>query len=157
MNYFPLQKIISGGQTGVDRAALDFAQETGIPHGGFCPRGRRAEDGPIDSKYQLEETESADYAVRTEANVLSADGTLVLYRLRPDGGTRLTLQLCRESKIPVFEIDLMGAINPAVKERFRQWLTNNRIRILNVAGNRESQGPIYTRTKEALAVLLTEI
>jgi hypothetical protein len=78
----PPSKIISGGQTGVDRAALDAAIELGIPHGGHCPRGRRAEDGRIPDRYQLTETDSAQYRVRTERNVLDADATLILCRGR---------------------------------------------------------------------------
>jgi predicted Rossmann-fold nucleotide-binding protein len=70
-------KIISGGQTGADRAALDFAIKHGMPHGGWCPQGRIAEDGPIDAKYQLHETPSADYVQRTEWNVRDSDGTVI--------------------------------------------------------------------------------
>ncbi len=156
MTYKTLQKIISGGQTGVDRAALDFALNAGIPHGGFCPMGRLAEDGPLDSKYQLTELQTDDYSVRTEANVLSADGTLVLYRLRPDRGTGLTLQLCREKRVPVFEIDLMGRTEAVMRDRFRQWLDQNAINTLNIAGNRESRGPVYTKAMQVLELLLAE-
>lgn len=81
-----LLKIISGGQTGVDRAALDVALELGLPCGGWCPRGRRAEDGVIAERYPLTETRSARYAVRTVRNVRAADGTLVLTRGQPSGG-----------------------------------------------------------------------
>ena len=73
-----VQKIISGGQTGVDRAALDLALEFGIPCGGWCPRGRRAEDGPINTRYPLTETSSTDYGVKTKRNVKESDGTLIL-------------------------------------------------------------------------------
>lgn len=157
MTYKPLQKIISGGQTGVDRAALDFALSAGISHGGFCPRGRLAEDGPLDPKYLLTETKSDDYSVRTAANVLSADGTLVLYRQSPDRGTRLTLQLCRENQVPVFEIDLMGRTTSGVRNKFWQWLDQHGINILNVAGNRESSGPVYKKARQALELLLPEL
>lgn len=72
-----MEKIVSGGQTGVDRAGLDFAIALGIPHGGWCPKGRKAEDGPIDNRYQLQETPRADYLQRTEWNVRDNDGTVI--------------------------------------------------------------------------------
>ena len=90
----PLKKIISGGQTGVDRAALDIAIELGIPHGGFCPVGRRAEDGMISPKYNLIENDSIKYAGRTIENVLSSDGTLLLYKSLISNGTALTKEHC---------------------------------------------------------------
>ena len=80
-------RIVSGGQTGVDRAALDAALELGIAHGGWCPRGRLAEDGPIADRYGLRETASSDYAVRTEQNVVDSDATLILHRGPLTGGT----------------------------------------------------------------------
>ena len=83
-----LKKIVSGGQTGVDRAALDFAIRRGIPHGGYCPKGRRSESGRIAAKYRLTECASADYAMRTALNVAYSDGTLILTRGRPEGSRR---------------------------------------------------------------------
>ena len=91
-------KIISGGQTGVDRAALDVAVELEIPHGGWCPKGRLAEDGRIPDSYKLRETTSREYAVRTEQNVLDSDGTLILYRESISGGTELTLRLAEKHR-----------------------------------------------------------
>ena len=89
----PIKKVISGGQSGVDRAALDVAIELGIPHGGWCPAGRRSEDGTIAPIYQLQETNSRNYAKRTEKNVLDSCGTLILYRHAISGGTALTQRL----------------------------------------------------------------
>ncbi|MCZ6552322.1 MAG: hypothetical protein O7A67_00850, partial [SAR324 cluster bacterium] len=89
----PLQRIVSGGQSGVDRAALDAALATGLPCGGWCPRGRRAEDGPIHERYHLLETPSRRYAQRTEWNVRDSDGTLLLTRREPSRGTALTRRL----------------------------------------------------------------
>ena len=145
-------RIISGGQTGVDRAALDAALELGLPAGGWCPRGRRAEDGPIDPRYPLKETHSPYYPVRTEKNVLEADGTLILTRGKPRGGTALTLKLARFNKRPFLVMDLN---NGADKEALWQWGKRNRIAVLNVAGPREGEAPgIYGQAfgflKEAL-------
>lgn len=93
-----ITKIISGGQTGVDRAALDADAACGIAGGGFCPKGRRAEDGPIPPHYPLTELASADYPTRTRRNVHAADATLVLTRGRLRGGTLYTVQVARHAR-----------------------------------------------------------
>jgi hypothetical protein len=134
----PIQQIVSGGQTGVDRAALDVAIAVGLPHGGWCPRGRVAEDGPIPSDYQLRETESADYPVRTEQNILDSDGTLILYCGRLFGGTELTRRLARKHGKPYMLVDLEKDTRPADAVG---WMRENSIRVLNVAGPRESSFP----------------
>jgi Circularly permutated YpsA SLOG family len=133
-----MRKVVSGGQTGVDRAALDAALGLGLACGGFCPRGRRAEDGPIDERYPLMETPSDDYAERTEWNVRDSDGTLVLTRGNPSGGTALTIELARRIGRPFLVVDLTGDPDPAAALR---WLAEARIGVLNVAGPRESQRP----------------
>ncbi len=89
----PLARIVSGGQTGVDRAALDVAIARRLPHGGWCPRGRRAEDGAVPARYALREHASPDYAARTERNVVDSDATLVLAIGSPTNGTALTVRL----------------------------------------------------------------
>jgi hypothetical protein len=119
----------------VDRAALDAAIELGIEHGGWCPRGRIAEDGAIPSDYRLREADSADYPIRTELNVGDSDGTLILFRGRLFGGTELTRRLAIKCGKPYFLVDLNGVPDPAV---VRQWLAENAVRVLNVAGPRES-------------------
>jgi hypothetical protein len=140
-----LTRILSGGQTGVDRAALDAAMELGIPHGGWCPRGRLAEDGCIPQNYRLKETLSPDYSVRTRLNVRDADGTLILYREPLEGGTSLTWQIAVELEKPVLLVE-MGF--PPVFEAFHRWLLENAIHTLNIAGPRESQRPgIYHEAK----------
>jgi len=131
-------KIVSGGQTGVDRAALDVALELGLPAGGWCPRGRRAEDGPIDSRYPLTETPWDGYPQRTEWNVRDSDGTLILTRGRPDRGTALTVELARGYGRPHLVIDLA---EPLGAERVRAWAGEHQVRVLNVAGPRESSRP----------------
>jgi Circularly permutated YpsA SLOG family len=138
-----LEKIISGGQTGVDRAALDAALELGISCGGWCPKGRRAEDGIIPLKYPLEETSSPDYPQRTEFNIQDSNGTLILTWGPPLGGTLLTLKLARKHRKPYQLMDLAEAIDAL---SVREWISKNEITVLNVAGPRESEAPgIYAR------------
>jgi predicted Rossmann-fold nucleotide-binding protein len=147
-----LKKIISGGQTGVDRAALDAALESGISCGGWCPKGRRAEDGVIPLNYAMEETSSSDYPQRTEFNVQDADGTLILAWGPPLGGTLLTLRLARKHRKPCRIIDLSAAIDAPSS---REWIIKNEIETLNVAGPRESEAPgIYTRALNLLREVL---
>ncbi len=112
--------------------------ELGIPHGGWCPRGRLAEDGTIPSKYRLVETESSEYRVRTERNVADSDATLILHRGPMSGGTDLTLRLASRYGKPRLTVDLDHPLSP---EEIRGWLKRNRVRTLNVAGPRESQSP----------------
>ncbi len=131
-------KIVSGGQTGVDRAALDAAIALGIAHGGWCPRGRLAEDGRIADRYKLTETESAEYPVRTWQNVLDSDATLILCHGRPQGGTELTRRLAQRRKRPHLVVD---PNDPSSAQEVRQWLSAGQFEILNVAGPRESQSP----------------
>lgn len=138
-----LQKVVSGGQTGVDRGALDAAITANVPHGGWCPRGRRAEDGSIPDEYALTPTGSSDYTVRTERNVLDSEGTLILCRGSLSGGTKLTRELAESNERPVHVVDLEKvAGNPdAAAEKVIRWLWGHEISILNVAGPRESQQP----------------
>jgi hypothetical protein len=133
-----IERIVSGGQTGVDRAALDTALALGFPCGGWCPRGRLAEDGPIDSRYPLRETPSADYPQRTEWNVRDSDGTLILTRGRPSGGTAFTIALARRLRRPLLVLDLERGPDPAKVPR---WVEEKEVAVLNVAGPRESQQP----------------
>lgn len=150
-----IKKIISGGQTGVDRAALDAAIQRNIPHGGWCPMGRRAEDGTIDTRYQLLETTSHDYSQRTEYNVTDADGTLILNMGSLEGGTAFTMRVAQSISKPCLILDLHGPVDTTVAHA---WLTGNNIQILNVAGPRESRYPgIYARAKTALELILTFI
>jgi hypothetical protein len=136
------RKIVSGGQTGADRGALDAAIELDIEHGGFCPAGRRAEDGRIPDEYRLTETASADYAERTEKNVVDSDGTLLVTRGRATGGSALTARLNGRHHRPLLHIDLERSGDLASRaEAIREWLDSHRIQILNVAGPRESSSP----------------
>ncbi|HKI37880.1 MAG TPA: putative molybdenum carrier protein [Gemmataceae bacterium] len=131
-------RIISGGQTGVDRAALDVALDLGLTCGGWCPRGRRAEDGPIDHRYPLKETPWDGYPQRTEWNVRDADGTLILTRGTPDRGTALTVEVAKRYGRAYLVIDLGKPSDP---EEVRTWARAQRVGVLNVAGPRESSCP----------------
>lgn len=130
-----ISKIISGGQTGADRAALDIAIKFNIPHGGYCPKGRKAEDGVIDGKYQLIETESAEYETRTEMNVIHSDGTLVLCRDTPMGGTLFTIEMAKKHEKPYF----LACVNSESIDDIISWIKTNNIKELNIAGPRASQ------------------
>ncbi len=134
-------KIISGAQTGVDRAALDFAIRYGFEHGGWCPRGRLAEDGVIPPIYQLRETGSAEYDERTEKNVLDSDATLIVTREKVlSSGTAFTKELAAQHRRPIIIIgEPQGVAQGAVA--LSKFLKQNKVRTLNVAGPRESQAP----------------
>lgn len=137
-NALGLTKIVTGGQTGVDRGALDAAIACNVPHGGWCPKNRLAEDGKIAAHYQLTEMESRDYAARTEQNVIDSDGTLILYYPPLSGGTLLTQAKARARNKPLLRQRLDQPID---YERIVAWISEHRIRILNVAGPRGSSAP----------------
>jgi hypothetical protein len=148
-----VEKIISGGQTGVDRAALDVALELGMACGGWCPKGRRAEDGPIAERYPLKETASRAYPQRTRCNVLDSDGTMVLTRGCPSGGTALTIRIAEKNGKPHLVIDLNRPRDPS---RVQAWCRTHQIRVLNVAGARESESPgIYEQATDLLKAVLS--
>jgi hypothetical protein len=144
---------VSGGQTGVDRAALDAARRAGVEHGGWCPRGRGAEDGVIPPRYRLRETPDADPAQRTTWNVRDSDATLVLSRGAPHGGTALAVSHARALSRPLLVLDLER--HPQADEVLR-WLHGAGVTALNVAGPRESEAPgIYAETLELLLAVLS--
>jgi hypothetical protein len=144
-----LRQVLSGGQTGVDRAALDAALEAGILCGGWCPKGRIAEDGRLPSRYPLRETPSESYAQRTEWNVRDSDGTLILTRGPLDGGTALTEKCAGKLGRACLVIDLAEAPAPEV---ISDWLRECKISVLNVAGPRESESlGIYREALEFLS------
>jgi len=138
-------KIISGGQTGADRAALDWAILHRIPHGGWCPRGRLAEDGPIARRYRLRETPAADYATRTEWNVRDADATVIFSIAKKlSGGSRLTAELARQHRKPLLQLCRDGPRGDPAK-RLLAFLQRHEINTLNVAGPRASEEPAFCR------------
>lgn len=134
-------KIVSGGQTGVDRAALDAARGAGTPCGGWCPRGRRAEDGPIPPGYPLAETATADYRERTHANVALADATLVVAFGEPHGGTALTIAYCRDLGRPWLVLDAARTPVADAASRAAAFVRTHDVAVLNVAGPRASSEP----------------
>jgi hypothetical protein len=136
-----LSKIISGGQTGADRAALDWAIKRGKAHGGWCPKGRKAEDGTIDWRYNLVETPSEDYSQRTEWNVRDSDGTAV-FTIRREllGGSLLTVELAEKYNKPVIHLRQEDEQTNHALE-LRSFIKEFGISILNVAGPRESYEP----------------
>ncbi len=134
----PIHTIISGGQTGVDRAALDLGLNYNVPIDGWCPKGRLAEDGPIPTLYPLKETPSSRFSQRTEWNVRDSDGTLVLTYDNPTGGTALTIFLAKRQHKPYLVLNLGQNANAMV---LSSWLLQHHIRMLNIAGPRESTYP----------------
>lgn len=144
-----LRKIVSGGQTGVDRAALDWALEHNIPCGGWCPAGRIAEDGAIDSRYPLEETPSDGYSQRTEWNVRDSDATvLITPALELVGGTKLTKKFAHKWSRPCLAI--CGESPDSAGKHLADFLEEHRIEILNVAGPRLSTDPRATEYTTAV-------
>jgi len=135
-----LEKIVSGGQTGVDRAALDAALARGFAAGGWCPEGRLAEDGIIPSQYPLQELPGGGYRQRTRQNVRDSDGTLIIYYDRLSGGTEQTLAFCMKEHKPYLLIDAECTELVKAAEKVLRFLAQCSIKVLNVAGPRGSTG-----------------
>jgi hypothetical protein len=150
-----IEKIVSGGQTGADRAALDVALEMGIPHGGWIPKGRKTEEGVLPEKYRLKEMPTRSYADRTERNVLESDGTLILSHGRLKGGSALTRELAVKHGRPWLHVDFKTA-NPFMAARnIRYWAMRHEIKVLNVAGSRASEDPeMYESAAKLLRTVL---
>lgn len=157
-----IREIVSGGQTGVDRAALDIAIEFKIPHGGWCPYERRSEDGIIPKKYNLKEAPAptlekrldpnAIYKKRTELNAMDSDGTLIIVKDAPMGGALYTIEMAEKHKKPYLIFNLSS--NPEIGDAVN-WIIKNNIHKLNVAGPRASQTTdIYNSAYSILHQLL---
>lgn len=144
-----LKKVISGGQTGVDRAGLDAAIKAGFSIGGHCPKGRRSEDGTIPDIYPLQELTSSDYSVRTEKNVVESDGTLILNKGDLSSGTKRTHEYATNHIKPCLIVQLEEPIEPSQVIR---WIEGQQITTLNIAGPRESKCPegIYNEAYSCL-------
>jgi hypothetical protein len=136
-----IKKIISGGQTGADRAALDVALKLNIPHGGWCPRGRLAEDGIIDAIYRLTETPNANSAQRTEWNVRDSDGTVIFsISTQLSGGSAKTEVFARQYQKPCLHISKEKDAERA-RDMLKEFVAQHEIEVLNVAGPRHSEEP----------------
>jgi hypothetical protein len=146
-----IKKIISGGQTGADQAGLDAAIELGIPHGGWIPKGRKTEEGPLPAKYKLKEMGTTSYPKRTEQNILDSDGTVIFTFGKLTGGSALTRKLAKTHGFPCLHVDLNKVTVGEGADLVRTWLENHNIKVLNVAGSRASKAPtIYNITKQIL-------
>ncbi len=144
-------RIVSGGQTGVDRAALDAAIENDVPAGGWCPEGRKAENGIIPAKYPVKELPGAGYRTRTEKNVTDSDGTLIVYFGFLSGGTEQTVLFCIKHKKPYLLIDAAEMAEIRASERIEKFIEKYKIVVFNVAGPRASgEAKAYGYTKKAI-------
>jgi len=150
-----IEKIISGGQTGADQAALDVARKYNIPYGGWIPRGRRTEAGPLPSRYHLSVMPTSDYRDRTLQNILDSRGTVILYRNRLTGGSRLTRDLAKTGEKPFMAVNLATRDLFETAMALQSFVDAYRIDVLNVAGPRASHDPdIYMDVKMVLEVLV---
>jgi len=149
-------KIVSGGQTGVDRAGLDAALESGIECGGWCPEGREAEDGVIPDKYPIKVLPGAGYRQRTKKNVLDADGTIIIYFGSPKGGTELTITFCIKEHKPYVLIDAEEISIDRAAQKILEFTKDKNI--LNIAGPRAGGEPrAYDYAKSVMMLVLESI
>lgn len=161
-----ITKVVSCGQTGADRGGLDAAIELGVRHGGWCPKGRRAEDGAISTKYQLVETRSTDYVARTELNVIDSHCTVVFTFGKPTGGSNKTVALADKHHRPCLCVNLANMSDEWAARAVLEWLSPGGLivpgapspqpnPVLNVAGSRESRSPgIRQRVKQVMLMVL---
>ncbi|MFC1579495.1 YpsA SLOG family protein [Thermodesulfobacteriota bacterium] len=146
-----IEKIISGGHTGADTAALDVAIELGIPFGGWIPKGRRAEEGPKPNKYKLHEMPTDSNPKSTEQNVIDSDGTLIVSHGKLTGGSAYSLKMAREHNRPCLHIDLNQTRAFIASAKINNWIYQHEVEVLYVAGPRASKDPaIYESTVKLL-------
>jgi len=146
-----IEKIVSGGQTGADRGGLDAAIELDIPHGGWIPKGRKTEDGGLPEKYRLKEMPTGSYEARTEQNVIDSEGTLIVSHGMLNGGSAKTRRFAKKHNRPWIHMDLEKTNFFKAAMDVRDWVEQNQIKVLNVAGPRGSKDPeIYGATKKLL-------
>jgi len=154
MKVDPIQlitKIISGGQTGADRAGLDFAIKRNIPYGGWLPKGRKTEDGKLPDSYQLQEMPTPEYSKRTEKNVSEGDGTVIVSHGFLTGGSALTREFAKQHRKSWIHLDFKELSIQEAAARLLSWIKRNNIKVLNVAGARAGKDPkIYEATMNLL-------
>ena len=149
-----IKQIVSGGQTGADLAALDAAIKWDIPHGGWVPKERRTESGPLPDRYQLKEMPTGDYPARTEQNVIDSDGTLIMTHGELTGGSEYTWEMTKKHKRPYFHADLNITSNFDSAQAIYSWIKEHNIETLNVAGSRASKDPdIYRAGMKILRIV----
>jgi len=136
-----LKKIISGGQTGADQAALDAAIKLSISHGGWIPKGRPTENGKLPDKYKLKEMPTKSYPKRTEQNVIDSDGTLIITHDKLTGGSKLTQKVAKKHDRPCIHINLNETLLFMASSEINSWIIQNGIEVLNVVGSRASKDP----------------
>jgi hypothetical protein len=150
-----ITKIISGGQSGADQAALDVAIEEGIPYGGWIPKGRKTEAGRLPDKYLLKEMPTEDYPERTEQNAIESDGTMIISHGELTGGSQYTRKMAKKHSRPSIHIDLEVINGFRAAQTITTWIAHHRIKVLNVAGPRASKDPkIYEAVKKVLKAVL---
>ncbi len=155
MNIVVKFKIMSGGQTGVDRAALDVALDQNISCGGWCPKGRKTEDGTLSKIYPLQETPSDHYSERTKWNVRDSDGTMILTWGPPKNGTKLTINIAKKLNKPYIIVDM---ISPPTISEILDWMATHQIQVLNIAGPRGSFAPfVYSEARVFIEILVKNI
>lgn len=148
-------KIISGGQTGTDRAALDAAMYYGVDTGGWCPQGRLAEDGSIPEHYPLRELPGGGYRERTRQNVIDSDASVIIYFGSPAGGTEQTITCCNDTDQPYLLIDAEQLSVEVAAEKIRTFIIGNSPEVMNIAGPRNSEHhDAYTYTKNVIMTVL---
>jgi hypothetical protein len=151
-----IDKVISGGQTGADRAALDAALACGVPHGGWCPKGRLAEDGVIPDRYELTETEGSSYLARTERNVKRSDGTVILTMEGLTGGSARTADFARRHRKPFLHLELQDMSDAEAASLLANFAGTHDVRRLNVAGPSAGSEPaIYARVLSVMCRVLS--
>lgn len=151
-----IQKIVVGGQAGAEIAAAEAAISCGVPYGGWLPKGRKTENGPVPEKYTEFKTVDGGYAVRTEQNIINSDGTLIFTyaKLCPSNDSTLPKKIATQHNRPFLIVDLASGKNPASK--IADWIIEWDIHILNVTGEKASKAPgIYDQVKNIISNLLT--
>ncbi len=153
-----LKKIISGGQTGADIAAIDAAMSINFKYGGCLPNGRKTENGPLDQKYIMHELETGGYPKRTERNILDSDGTVIFHHGKLAGGSRLTRDLALRYSKPCINFDLNVVSVSSALDNLKEWVSEYEIEILNIAGSRASKDhEIYDKVFNIIKNLIASI